>query len=156
MENYERVLDTVNTCSRPSDLRITDMKFADITNALMHCTLMKIETNQGITGFGEVRDWAFKEYALLLKSRLLGENPCDIDRLFRKIKPFGAMSRAAGGVCAVELALWDIAGKAYGVPVYQMLGGKFRDKVRMYCDTDIDGKPDGKKMGEALQKRISK
>lgn len=104
MENYERVLDTVNTCSRPSDLRITDMKFADITNAPMHCTLMKIETNQGITGFGEVRDWAFKEYALLLKSRLLGENPCDIDRLFRKIKPFGAMSRAAGGVCAVELS----------------------------------------------------
>lgn len=156
MENYERVLDTVNTCSRPSDLRITDMKFADITNAPMHCTLMKIETNQGITGFGEVRDWAFKEYALLLKSRLLGENPCNIDRLFRKIKPFGAMSRAAGGVCAVELALWDIAGKAYGVPVYQMLGGKFRDKVRMYCDTDIDGKPDGKKMGEALQKRIDK
>ena len=93
MENYERILDTVNTCSRPSDLRITDMKFADITNAPMHCTLMKIETNQGITGFGEVRDWAFKEYALLLKSRLLGENPCDIDRLLSLIHISGILQR---------------------------------------------------------------
>ncbi len=156
MENYEITLNNVNTYSRPSELRITDIKFADIVDAPMHCILMKVETNQGITGYGEVRDWSYKDYALMLKARLLGENPCEIDRIFRKIKPFGTMSRGAGGVCAVELALWDIAGKAYGVPVYQMLGGKFRDKVRMYCDTDVDGKPDGKKMGEALQKRLDK
>lgn len=156
MENYESTLNNVKTYSRPSDLRITDIKFADITGAPMHCILMKIETNQGITGYGEVRDWSYKDYALMLKSRLLGENPCEIDKIFRKIKPFGTMSRGAGGVCAVELALWDIAGKAYGVPVYQMLGGRFRDKVRMYCDTDVDGKPDGKKMGEALKKRLDK
>lgn len=156
MENYESTLNNVNTYSRPSELRITDIKFADIVDAPMHCILMKVETNQGITGYGEVRDWSYKDYALMLKARLLGENPCEIDRIFRKIKPFGTMSRGAGGVCAVELALWDIAGKAYGVPVYQMLGGKFRDKVRMYCDTDVDGKPDGKKMGEALQKRLDK
>ena len=42
---------------------------------------------------------------------------------------------SAGGVCAIEMALWDLAGKAYGVPVYQMLGGKFRDKIRCYADT---------------------
>jgi L-alanine-DL-glutamate epimerase-like enolase superfamily enzyme len=39
--------------------------------------------------------------------------------------------------------LWDLAGKAYGMPVYQMLGGKFRDKVCMYCDTDVRGKNTG-------------
>ena len=156
MKDYSEALAHVNTHSRPSELRITDMKIADITGAPMHCILLKIETNQGITGYGEVRDWAYKDYALMLKSRLIGENPCEIDKLFRKIKPLGTMSRGAGGVCAVELALWDIAGKAYGVPIYQMLGGRCRDKVRMYCDTDIDGRPDGKRMGEALQKRLDK
>jgi len=156
MNQYDRALEHVNTNSRPSDLRITDMRFADIAGAPMHCILMKIETNQGLTGFGEVRDWSCRDYALMLKSRLLGENPCEIDKLFRRIKPLGTMSRGAGGVSAVEVALWDIAGKAYGVPVYQMLGGKHRDRVRMYCDTDIDGRPDGKRMGEALKKRMDK
>jgi L-alanine-DL-glutamate epimerase-like enolase superfamily enzyme len=55
----------------------------------------------------------------------------------------------------VEIALWDLAGKAYGVPVYQMLGGKFRDKIRCYCDTDVDGKHTGKDMGKALKKRMA-
>ena len=92
----------------------------------------------------------------MLKRFLIGENPCNIDKIFRRIKQFGGMSRQAGGVCGVELALWDIAGKAYGIPVYQMLGGKFRDKVRMYCDTDVDGKDTGLNMGDALKKRVEK
>ena len=138
-ENFEQTLAHVNTNSKPSDLRITDMRFVDIVGAPMHCTLLRIETNQGITGYGEVRDGASKLYAQMLKRILIGENPCNIDKIFRRIKQFGGMSRQAGGVCGVELALWDIAGKAYGIPVYQMLGGKFRDKVRMYCDTDVDG-----------------
>ena len=90
----------------------------------------------------------------MLKSRLLGENPCDVDRIFQKIKQFGGPSRQAGGVCGIEIALWDLAGKAYGVPVYQLLGGKFRDKVRVYCDTDVDGKHTGHDMGMALKKRM--
>ena len=47
-ETYEHILDKVNTHSSPSDLRITDMRFADITGAPMHCTLMKLYTNQGL------------------------------------------------------------------------------------------------------------
>lgn len=155
-ENYEQTLAHVNTYSKPSELRITDMRFVDIVGAPMHCTLLRIETNQGITGYGEVRDGASKLYAQMLKRFLIGENPCNIDKIFRRIKQFGGQSRQAGGVCGVELALWDIAGKAYGIPVYQMLGGKFRDKVRMYCDTDVDGKDTGLNMGEALQKRVEK
>jgi gluconate/galactonate dehydratase len=153
-DNFEQTLDRVNTFSRPSDLRITDMRFVDIAGAPMHCTLMKIYTNQGLVGFGEVRDAATKTYALALKRVLLGENPCNVDKLFRRIKQFGGQSRQAGGVCGVEVALWDLAGKAFGVPVYQMLGGKFRDKIRIYCDTDVSGKPDGTKMGQALKKRM--
>ena len=150
----ENALNNVNTNSSPSDLRITDMRFSDITGAPMHCTLMKLYTNQGLVGLGEVRDGASRTYAELLKSRILGENPCNVDRIFRRIKQFGAPARQAGGVCGVEVALWDLAGKAYGVPVYQLLGGKFRDKVRIYCDTDVYGKHTGRDMGEALKKRM--
>lgn len=156
MNDERELLNNVRTGSSPSDLKITDIRFADIWGAPMQCILVKVYTNQGLVGYGEVRDFADKRYALMLKSRLIGENPCDVDRIFRKIKQFGGHSRQGGGVCGIELALWDLAGKAYGVPVYQMLGGKFRDKVRLYCDTDIDGKPDGKKMGEALKERMEK
>ena len=155
-ENYEQTLAHVNTYSKPTELKITDMRFVDIVGAPMHCTLLRIETNQGITGYGEVRDGAAKLYAQMLKRFLIGENPCNIDKIFRRIKQYGGQSRQAGGVCGVELALWDIAGKAYGIPVYQMLGGKFRDKIRMYCDTDVDGKDTGLNMGEALKKRVEK
>ncbi len=142
--------------SAPSKLKITDMRFADIVGAPMHCTLLRIDTNQGISGYGEVRDGASRTYAALLKGRLLGENPCDVDRLFRRIKQFGGHSRQAGGVCGVETALWDLAGKAHGVPVYQLLGGKFRDAIRIYCDTDVEGRNTGKAMGEALHGRMEK
>lgn len=150
----EQPLDRVNTYSRPSKLRITDMRIATIVGAPMDCPLIQIYTNQGLVGYGEVRDWGSKSYALQLKSRILGENPCNVDQVFRRIKQFGGHGRQGGGVSGVEVALWDLAGKAYGVPVYQMLGGKFRDRVRVYCDTDVRGKPDGKAMGRALQQRI--
>jgi gluconate/galactonate dehydratase len=153
-DNFESTLNYVSTYSKPSDLRITDMRFVDIEGAPMHCTLLKIYTNQGLVGYGEVRDAASKTYALMLKRVILGENPCNVDKLFRRIKQFGYHSRQAGGVCGIEVALWDLAGKAYGVPVYQMLGGKFRDKIRMYCDTDVHGKHTGYEMGKALKERM--
>jgi len=91
-------------------------------------------------------------YALMLKGRLLGENPCNVERVFRKIKQFGGESRQAGGVCGVEMALWDLAGKAFNVPVYQMLGGNYRDKVRCYCDTTESRDP--KIYGQRLKARM--
>ena len=152
-DNYERTLAHVNTHSQPSQLKITDIRVAEIVGAPFNSALLKIYSNQGLVGFGEVRDGASATFALMLKSRLLGENPCDIDRLFRRIKQFGGHGRQGGGVSGIELALWDLAGKAYGVPVYQMLGGKFRDKVRIYCDTDAD-RPSGTEMGKRLKARM--
>jgi L-alanine-DL-glutamate epimerase-like enolase superfamily enzyme len=141
----------VNGNSKPSDLKITDLRVATIKGAPMTDPIIRIDTNQGIYGLGEVRDGASKTYALFLKSRILGENPCDIDKIFRKIKQFGGESRQAGGVCAIEMALWDLAGKAYNIPVYQMLGGKFRDKIRCYADTTESD--DANIYGSRLKKR---
>ncbi len=138
----------VNQNSKPSQLKITDMRVAQVGGR----PLLRVDTNQGISGIGEVRDGASKTYALMLKSRILGENPCDVDRIFRKIKQFGFHARQGGGVCGVEMALWDLAGKAYNVPVYQMLGGKFRDKIRIYADTPESHDP--KVYGERMKKRI--
>lgn len=138
--------------SIPSELKITDLRVATIVRAPMTCPIIRIDTNQGLVGWGEVRDGASATYALFLKSRLLGENPCNVDRLFRKIKQFGGHARQAGGVCGVEMALWDLAGKAYGVPAFQMLGGRFRDQVRLYADTTET--PDGKEQGRRLKARM--
>ncbi len=138
MTDTERITDRVRTASRPSDLRITDMKLCKVDLPPWGSWLVKLETNQGICGYGEMRDGCSPTYLRMLKSRLVGENPCEVDRLFRKIRQFGGQSRQAGGVCAAELALWDLCGKAYGVPVYQLIGGRFRDKVRLYADTHIE------------------
>lgn len=148
----EAMPQNTNTLSRPSELKITDLRVAVVAKAPMTCPLIRIDTNQGIYGLGEVRDGSSPRYALELKSRLLGENPCNVEKLFKKIKQFGGTSRQAGGVCAVEMALWDLAGKAYNVPVFQMIGGKFRDKVRVYCDTTETNDP--KLYGQRLKARM--
>ena len=141
----------VNTNSKPSELRITDLRTIVLRGVPMTSPIIRIDTNQGIYGLGEVRDGASKNYALELKSRIVGENPCNVDKVFRKIKQFGGPARQGGGVSAVEVALWDLAGKAFGAPIYQMLGGKFRDRVRIYCDTTES--PDPKVFGERLKAR---
>lgn len=153
-ETLEAWQGRVNTNSSPSDLKITDLRVAVVAGAPMTCPIIRIDTNQGVYGLGEVRDGASKNYALMLKSRLLGENPCSIDKVFRKIKQFGGHARQGGGVCGVEMALWDIAGKVYSVPAYQMLGGKFRDKVRCYADTTQSQDP--REFAHRLKERIDK
>ncbi len=150
-DTIEAYQNHVNTNSNPSELKITDLRVATIARAPMTCPIIRIDTNQGIYGLGEVRDGANKNYALMLKSRILGENPCNVDKIFRKIKQFGFHARQAGGVCGIEMALWDLAGKAYGVPVYQLMGGKFRDTIRCYADTTESHDP--KVYGQRLRAR---
>lgn len=124
----------VSRYSGPADLKITDMRYC-VTTVLGRTAIIRIDTNQGIYGLGEVRDGADPRYALMLKSRILGQNPCNVEMIFKSIKQFGGQARQAGGVCAVEMALWDICGKAYNVPAWQLLGGRYRDSIRIYADT---------------------
>jgi len=134
----------VSRYSGPSDLKITDMRYAT-TTVLGRTSIIRIDTNQGVYGLGEVRDGADERYALMLKSRLLGQNPCNVEQIFKSIKQFGGPARQAGGVCGVEMALWDICGKAYNVPCWQLLGGRYRDKIRLYADTPEAGSPEEQK-----------
>jgi L-alanine-DL-glutamate epimerase-like enolase superfamily enzyme len=134
----------VSRFSAPSELRITDMRYC-LTGVMGGTAIIRIDTNQGIYGLGEVRDAADVKYALMLKSRILGMNPCNVEMIFKSIKQFGGQSRQAGGVCAVEIALWDICGKAYNVPCWQLLGGRYRDKIRIYADTPEASSPEEQK-----------
>jgi len=138
-EQVDYLTQNVSRYSGPSDLKITDMRIAQVGNI----PIVKIYTNQGAYGLGDVRDGADKRYALMLKSRILGENPCNVERIFKIIKQFGDHGRQGGGVSGVEMALWDLTGKVYNVPLYQLLGGKYRDRVRIYVDTPSANDPEG-------------
>jgi L-alanine-DL-glutamate epimerase-like enolase superfamily enzyme len=133
-ERFGKVEDAIQPYSRPTELKITDIR-ATVVCSNYDYPIIRIDTNQGVYGIGEVRDAGHKENALQFKSFLLDQNPCNVDMIFRTIKRFGNWGREGGGVSGIELALWDLVGKVYGVPCYQFLGGKYRDRVRIYADT---------------------
>jgi L-alanine-DL-glutamate epimerase-like enolase superfamily enzyme len=93
------------------------------------------------------------ENALQFKSLLLGQNPCNVDMIFRAIKQFGNWGREGGGVSGIEIALWDLVGKVYSIPCYQLLGGKYRDRVRLYADTPAPSSATPEGYAEAVRKR---
>ena len=136
-ESVERA---VSTYSSPSALRITDLRTAVVCSNYDY-PILRLDTNQGVYGIGEVRDAGHRENALQFKSFLLGQNPLNIDKILRSIRHLGGHGRQGGGYSGIELALWDLIGKVYGVPCYQFLGGKYRDKIRIYADTPSPAEP---------------
>lgn len=137
---YEKAIEGAAKSSAPADLRITDVKCGYIRGSLF----VKIFTNQDIYGCGEGVDAISGTYHMVqgMGRRLRGQNPLNIHRIFEDIRRSGFFGGAQAGVyvavlSAFETALWDLAGKALNVPVYQLLGGKFRDKVRVYSDTAL-------------------
>jgi L-alanine-DL-glutamate epimerase-like enolase superfamily enzyme len=119
--------------SRPSDLKITDIRGATIAS-IYDFPIIKIYTNQGIIGLGEVRDAGWIAQALMLKPYLIGKDPLDIEPILKSIRHLTGPGRYAGGYAAVDMALMDIAGKALGVPCWKLLGEKVRDTVDIYAD----------------------
>ncbi len=142
----------VNTYSSPSELRITDIRIAVVASNYDY-PIIKIDTNQGVYGLGEVRDAGHAVNALQFKSMLLGQSPCNVDMIFRAIKRYGNWGREGGGVSGIEIALMDLIGKIYGVPCYQLLGGKHRDKVRLYGDTPTPDNPTAEDFVTAVKGR---
>lgn len=131
-----KVTSKVPRFGSPSGLKITDMRYTTISNGTgatnARNVILRIDTNQGIYGLGEVRDGADARFALYLKSRILGLNPVNVEKIFKIIKQFGGQGRMGGGVSGVEMAMWDLAGKAFNAPVWALLGGRYREKVRLY------------------------
>lgn len=147
-----QIENAIRSASRPSELRITDLRLA-VVASIYDYPILRLDTNQGVYGLGEVRDAGHVENALQFKHLLVGQNPCNVDMIFRAIKRFGNWGREGGGVSGIEIALWDLVGKVYGVPCYQFLGGKYRDQVRLYADTPAPTEPTPEGYAEAVQQR---
>src|SRR5688500_12118968 len=139
-QGYEEALNKTPKLSSPADLKITDVKCGFLKGSLF----VKIFTNQDIYGCGEGVDAVPGTYHLVKNfgARIKGKSPLNVHRLFEDIRRQGHFQGAQSGMyvavlSAVETALWDLAGKALGLPVYQLLGGKFRDRIRVYMDTAL-------------------
>src|ERR1700758_1917333 len=111
-------------------IKITDLRCAIIGRN----PVVRIVTDQGISGYGQAESTKpyLKPMVLFYRDYLLGEDPTDVDRVMLKIRRMGAFKPWGSAVSAIEIALWDIAGQAVGAPVYKLLGGKIRDRVRAY------------------------
>lgn len=111
-------------------MKITDVKCA----VLGQNPVVRITTDEGIDGYGqaEASKPYLKPHILFYRERILGEDPTNVERVMLMIRRLGAFKPWGASVSAIEMALWDIAGKAAGVPVYKLLGGKIRDRVRVY------------------------
>ncbi len=122
-------------------MKITDVRTAEVKGH-GYSTYVRIYTDEGVIGNGECIHGGEGCPTMVhaLKQYIIGENPLNVDMLFEKMRRSrlfdGAMSGATvTAMTGIEIALWDLAGKILGVPVYQLLGGKFRDTVRLYCDS---------------------
>jgi galactonate dehydratase len=129
------------TSYRRPKIKITEIRTAEV-RVHGYQVHVRVYTDQGIVGQGECTDAADGSVPLIRSfSRLLvGQDPLNIEAAFERIRTAGIFAGAQGGqyitaLTAVEIALWDIAGKAVGLPVYQLMGGKVRDRVRVYCDS---------------------
>ena len=136
-----RALQAQISPSRRPKLKITDIRTAEIRGH-GYQVHVRIHTDQGIYGHGEATDSAQGAVPLIRSFRrmLVGQDPLNVEALWERIRTMGIFAGAQGGqyvtaLTAVEIALWDLAGKAVGLPVYQLLGGKVRDRIRVYCDS---------------------
>lgn len=111
-------------------MRITDLR----CTVLGQNPVIRIKTDEGISGFAEVESSKsyLKPHVLFYKPLVLGEDPTNVERVMLKIRRVGSFKPWGSAVSAIEMALWDIAGKVAGLPVYKLLGGKVRDRVRVY------------------------
>lgn len=120
-------------------MKITDVRTA-VVEANYDWTFTRIYTDEGITGLGE----SFLAPGLTaiiadLKPLLVGEDPRNVDKLFSKMRWAASGAGSMGGIVynaisGIEAALWDVVGKFYGMPIHNLLGGKYRDRVRIYAD----------------------
>jgi L-alanine-DL-glutamate epimerase-like enolase superfamily enzyme len=111
-------------------MRITALKCAVIGKN----PIVRVVTDDGTSGYGAVESFKpyLRSHVLYYEQFIIGGDPTDVERVMLKLRHRGAFKPWGSAVSAIEMALWDLAGKAAGVPVYKLLGGKVRDRVRVY------------------------
>lgn len=111
-------------------MKITDLRCAMIGRH----PILRITTDEGISGYGQVEHFKpyLKPFVLHFRDFLIGQDPTLVERVMRRIRARGAFKPWGAAISAIEMALWDLAGKAAGLPVHRLLGGKVRDRVRVY------------------------
>ena len=121
---------TPSLISYPPLMRITDLKCAVIGDN----PVVRLVTDEGLSGYAAVESYKpyLKPHVLFYKPYILGEDPRHVERVMLNIRLRGAFKPWGSAVSAIEMALWDLAGKAAGLPVHRLLGGKVRDRVRVY------------------------
>jgi galactonate dehydratase len=141
LPSLSQAVQDASTPYRRPKLKITEIRTAEV-RVHGYQVHVRVYTDQGIIGQGESTDASQGNVPLIRSfARLLqGQDPLNVDAAFERIRTSGVFAGAQSGqyvtaLTAVETALWDIAGKALGLPVYQLLGGKVRDRVRIYCDS---------------------
>ena len=127
-------------------MKITEIKTAEVPvksgRGTYRYNYVRVYTDEGVYGTGEAShiDGGWRESTRHMSQMLIGMDPRDVDACFefvrrRYIFMGGAGGAAISALTGIEIALWDLAGKAQGVPVYRLLGGKFRDRIRLYVDS---------------------
>jgi len=141
LPSLARAVQENSTPYRRPKIKITEVRTGEV-RVHGYQVHVRVYTDQGIVGQGESTDAAQGNVPLIqsFARLLIGQDPLNIEAAFERIRTSGVFAGAQAGqyvtaLTAVEIALWDIAGKALGLPVYQLLGGKVRDKVRIYCDS---------------------
>ncbi|MFC3958777.1 mandelate racemase/muconate lactonizing enzyme family protein [Halovivax cerinus] len=129
------------------DVEITDVQ-TTMVDGNFPWTLVRVYTDAGIVGTGEAY-WGAGAPELIerMVPFLRGENPLDVDRLTEHLVQRMSGEGSIGGVTVtaisgIEVALHDLVGKILDVPAYQLLGGKYRDAVRVYCDCHVEAPTD--------------
>jgi L-alanine-DL-glutamate epimerase-like enolase superfamily enzyme len=125
-------------------MKISSIKTAATRGHGMHLWV-KVETDAGITGLGECVHGGMQAIAIIeyLAPKLVGRDPFAIDAIFEEMRRSHVFDGGTGGalitaLTGIELALWDLKGKALNTPLYELMGGKFRDKIWVYADCEID------------------
>jgi galactonate dehydratase len=145
---------------RRPKLKITEIRTAEV-RVHGYQVHIRVYTDQGIVGQGETTDASQGNVPLIqsFARMLVGQDPLNIEAAFERIRTSGVFAGAQAGqyvtaLTGVEIALWDIAGKALGLPIYQFLGGKVRDRVRIYCDSGAREMIPGDEQSKARIKQI--
>jgi galactonate dehydratase len=125
------------------------LKITDVKTAYVQGIHVRIYTDQGLIGEGEGVDAVSGAAPIVAGFRfsLVGQDPLNVEAIWERIRTSGIFGGAQAGqfvaaLTAVEIALWDLTGKALGLPIYQLLGGRTRDRVRVYCDSGTDSRND--------------